>query len=62
LETLMLTEIRITDPYVIRLVEAEQKKTGEKTATKTAGRLLIERFAALREKKQQQQVQSATAG
>lgn len=41
----MVTEVRISDPHVISLIEAEQERTGEATATKTAGRLIAERIA-----------------
>ncbi len=37
--------IRITDPYVISLVEMERLSSGVKTATKMAGQLIIERVA-----------------
>lgn len=38
-----LKSIRITDPYVIRRVEEEQRRTKEKTAAKTAIRMILER-------------------
>lgn len=44
-ENAVANEIRITDQHVIRLVKTEQKSAGEKTPTKTAGRLLAEYIA-----------------
>lgn len=43
----LVVAIRITDPYVIKQVVAEQERTGEATATKTAMRLINERLAQL---------------
>lgn len=40
-----VTEIRITDPYILRAVAEEQSRTDEKSATKTACRLISERLA-----------------
>jgi hypothetical protein len=38
-------DIRITDPYVRRRVEAARRRAGESTSTKTAARLILERLA-----------------
>lgn len=40
-------DIRITDPYVRELVEAERRRRKDSTATKTAARLIVERLAQL---------------
>lgn len=40
--------IRITDPVVISLVEAEAKDAGDTTPTSAAGRLIIEYSAILK--------------
>lgn len=40
-----VTEIRITDAYIVRLVTAEQNRTGERSSAKVAGRLISERLA-----------------
>ena len=40
-----VSSIRIEDPYVIKLVQDEQRRSGEKTPTKTAQRMLIEHAA-----------------
>ncbi len=45
LETDLPKDLRITDPYVRELVEAERARAGESTATKTAARLILERLA-----------------
>jgi hypothetical protein len=39
--------IRISDPHVIAIVESIRHKTGEATANKTAGRLIIERVTLM---------------
>ena len=46
----MVREIRITDPAVLSLVDREKASTGEKTATRTAARLIIERLASREQK------------
>jgi len=38
-------EVRITDPYTVRMVIDEQNRTGEKSLAKVAGRLISERLA-----------------
>lgn len=38
-----ITSVRIVDPYVLDLIEAEQNRSGESTPTKTAQRMIIER-------------------
>lgn len=43
----MPSDLRITDPHLISLVESEREKRGDSTATKTAGRLIVERLAQL---------------
>jgi hypothetical protein len=40
-----ISNIRIVDPHILRLVEEEQRRTGEKTPTKTAQRMIVERAA-----------------
>lgn len=40
-----IDEIRITDPYVAKLVADEQKRTGERSMARTASRLITERLA-----------------
>jgi hypothetical protein len=42
-----VSDIRITDPYLVRQISAEQEKQGDATATKTAGRLILERLREL---------------
>jgi hypothetical protein len=44
-QTKPVGEVRITDPYVISLVAAEQDRTKEKSSAKVAGRLIAERLA-----------------
>ena len=39
-----VSSVRITDPYVIKLVTDEQQRSGEATAAGTAARLIIERL------------------
>lgn len=51
----MTTAVRITDPYVVKMIAAEQSRRGDHTATKTAARLITERIAQL------EQVRSARA-
>lgn len=48
-----VTAIRIADPHLLKAIEAEQKKTGEGTPTKTAQRLITERLAQLELRDQQ---------
>lgn len=43
--TAEINEIRITDPYVAKLVAEEQERTGERSLARTAGRLITERLA-----------------
>ena len=40
-----MTEVRITDPYTVRLIAEEQARTGEKSAARVASRLIAERMA-----------------
>lgn len=40
-----ITNIRITDPYILELVEKEQERSREATPAKTAQRMIIERAA-----------------
>jgi hypothetical protein len=54
-----VTNIRIVDPYVLELIEAEQERSGEATPTKTAQRLIVER-AAQREATEQVKRQRRT--
>lgn len=37
--------IRITDPYIAKLVSEEQRRTGERSMARTAARLITERLA-----------------
>ena len=46
----MAAEIRITDKYLRDRVELERRKRGDSTATKTAGRLILERLTQLEAK------------
>ena len=43
----MKTQIRITDPDVIRLVEQEKHRRGDAKTTKTAANLIRERIVVL---------------
>jgi hypothetical protein len=43
----MATDIRITDPHILKLVDAERAKRGHKTPTRTACQLISERAAQL---------------
>ena len=45
-EQKQVTAIRIADPYVVKLVADEMRRTGEATAAKTAARLIMERLAS----------------
>lgn len=40
-----VSNIRIIDPHVIKLVEDENRRTGESNPTKTAQRMIVERAA-----------------
>lgn len=40
-----VTVIRLIDPFILKLIHEEQQRTGEATATRTAGRLIAERVA-----------------
>jgi hypothetical protein len=44
-ESQEVSEVRITDPYVVSLITDEQNRTGEKSSARTAGRLISERLA-----------------
>jgi hypothetical protein len=44
--------IRITDPYVIGQVERIRTESGEPTASKAAGRLIVERCTQVLERPQ----------
>lgn len=48
-----VTAIRISDPRLIKAIEAEQQKSDEGTPTKTAQRLITERLAQLELRDQQ---------
>ncbi len=43
----MPSDIRITDPHIIKVVEAERARRGHGTATRTAGQMISERAAQL---------------
>lgn len=42
-----LPDVRITDPYVRGIIKRIRDRHGDRTATATAGRLIIERAAQL---------------
>lgn len=41
------SDVRITDPFILRQVESERRKRGDATGSKTACRLISERLAQL---------------
>jgi hypothetical protein len=43
--------IRITDGYIRRIVAEEQARRGDKTATKTAAQMILERYTQLQERR-----------
>ena len=44
-------DIRITDSYITRIVAEEQTRRGDKTATKTAAQMILERYAQLEQRR-----------
>jgi hypothetical protein len=53
--------IRISDPHVIAIVESVRQKTGETTANKTAGRLIIERVTLMQAEERTTRTQQQVA-
>lgn len=44
------TEVRITDPYVIKVIESHRQARGQRSRTATAGDMILERNAQLESK------------
>jgi len=55
-----VSNIRIIDPHVIKLVEDENRRSGESNPTKTAQRMIVER-AAQKELLEQQTTAAASS-